>query len=65
MHQAFQFCRPIQVKLMGLAYLKDVHFGFLTVDKLNTDKTPNISIYIVIHRQTVSSYHNSSEWLDT
>ena len=24
-----------------------------------------IYIYIVIHRQTVSLYHNSSEWLDT
>ena len=23
------------------------------------------SIYIVIHRQTVSLYHNSSVWLDT
>ena len=26
---------------------------------------PKGSIYIVIHRQTVSLYHNSSEWLDT
>ena len=26
---------------------------------------PAIYIYIVIHRQTLSLYHNSSVWLDT